>query len=160
MEVYVARQPVFDRKMNTYGYELLYRRTQENIFDGTDSSRATAELIHNAFLVMNLTDLTDGGRGFINFSGDLLVAGVPAMLPDEQIVVEILETVEPTEEILAACRQLKKAGYLLALDDFVLESRRRPPGPAGGHHQGGLPPDPPAGAEPPHGSLTGPAAGT
>ena len=123
MEVYVARQPVFDRKMNTYGYELLYRRTQENIFDGTDSSRATAELIHNAFLVMNLTDLTDGGRGFINFSGDLLVAGVPAMLPEEQIVVEILETVEPTEEILAACRQLKKAGYLLALDDFVMEPR-------------------------------------
>lgn len=123
MEVYVARQPVFDRNMNTFGYELLYRRTQENIFDGTDSSRATAELIHNAFLVMNLTDLTDGGRGFINFSGDLLVAGVPAMLPEEQIVVEILETVEPTEEILAACRQLKKAGYLLALDDFVLEPR-------------------------------------
>jgi len=126
MEVYVARQPVFDRKMNTYGYELLYRRTQENIFDGTDSSRATAELIHNAFLVMNLTDLTDGGRGFINFSGDLLVAGVPAMLPEDQIVVEILETVEPTEEILAACRQLKKAGYLLALDDFVLEPRLVP----------------------------------
>lgn len=40
------------------------------------------------------------------------------MLPQEAIVVEILEVVEPDAEVLAACRRLRQAGYTIALDDF------------------------------------------
>ena len=120
MEVFVARQPIFDRQMATYGYELLYRRNSENNFyEGEDDSQATADVIHNAFLVMQFQTLTGGARAFINFSQKLIERGIPHLLPSENIVVEITEQVEPTETVIDACRALKQAGYTLALDDFV-----------------------------------------
>ncbi len=126
MDIYVARQPIFDQKMNTFAYELLYRRSQNNVYEGTDGSQATAEVINNAFLSMNFEDLTGGTRAFINFNSELLLRGVPLLLPRDKIVVEVLETVEPTEEMVAVCRKLRQEGYLLALDDFVFHPRFEP----------------------------------
>ncbi len=40
------------------------------------------------------------------------------MLPKDRVVLEILETVPMDDEVHDACRRLKQAGYLLALDDF------------------------------------------
>lgn len=65
--------------------------------------------------------LTSGRRGFINFTRNLLLAEIPLSFPRDQIVVEILEGVEPDAQILAACRRLRGAGYTLALDDFVYQ---------------------------------------
>lgn len=126
MEVYVARQPVFDRKMGIYGYELLYRRSRNNFFEGVNDDQATAELINNAFLVMRINELTNGTRAFINFSTELLVQEIPLMLPKEAVVVEILERVEPKASIINACKMLKSLGYVLALDDFVFHDSYLP----------------------------------
>ncbi len=120
MEVYVARQPIFDRQMNTCGYELLYRRSENNFYEGDDDTQATADVIHNAFLVMQFQTLTGGTRAFINFSQSLIERGIPHLLPSKDIVIEITERVEPTERVIEACRKLKEAGYTIALDDFVL----------------------------------------
>jgi len=57
MDVYVARQPIFDRNMNVFGYELLYRGSMNNFYGGTDDNKATAELINNAFLTMHICEL-------------------------------------------------------------------------------------------------------
>ena len=119
MEVYVGRQPIFDRRMKTYGYELLYRRSQKNFFEGLSDNQATAELINNAFFAMHFGELTSGTRAFINFSGDLLEREVPLLLPKESLVVEVLERVEPTSAVVLACRKLVEQGYVLALDDYV-----------------------------------------
>ncbi|WP_438447681.1 EAL and HDOD domain-containing protein [Gorillibacterium sp. sgz5001074] len=121
MEVYAARQPIFDRKMNVYGYELLYRKSTNNFYEGTDDDQATAELLHNVFLVLQPHDLTGGTRAFINFSEGLLRKEIPLLLPKDQIVVEILERVQPNQDVLRACMELKMKGYLLALDDFVFQ---------------------------------------
>ncbi|TBL79510.1 EAL and HDOD domain-containing protein [Paenibacillus thalictri] len=126
MEVYAARQPIFDRNMNTYGYELLYRRSSNNYYEGNDDQQATAELINNAFLVIQLNDLTGGTKAFINFSEELLVNEIPLLLPKDSIVVEILERVKPTADVIRACRNLKNNGYMLALDDFVFDETYEP----------------------------------
>lgn len=125
MDVYIARQPIFDRRMNLFGYELLYRRSQNNFFEGTDDNVATAALLDTSFLVIGFNELTGGTKGFINFSGELLQKGVPLLLPAEKVVVEILERVEPTPEIVEACRRLKAKGCVLALDDFILEDAEK-----------------------------------
>lgn len=126
MEVYVARQPIFDRRMHVYGYELLYRRSEENYFNSMDDRQATAEVINNAFLVIHLHDLTDGTRAFINFSEELVVEEIPLLLPQNTVVVELLEQVQPTEEVLHACRVLRKNGYLIALDDYAFDPHYAP----------------------------------
>lgn len=126
MNVFVARQPIFDTKQKVIGYELLYRLSDENHFHGQDGDRATTEVIANSFLLIGLEDLTGGKRAFINFTQNLLTSDVAYSLPKELVAVEILEDVEVSAELVAACRKLKKSGYMLVLDDFVIKPEFAP----------------------------------
>ncbi len=118
-EIYVARQPILDQQKNLFAYELLYRSSRENAFDGTDSTTATARVISNAFLTIGLERLVGDRRAFVNFDRNMLTGGLVELLPSTQLVVELLEQITPDDEVLASCRSLKSMGYLLALDDFV-----------------------------------------
>ncbi len=120
MDVHVARQPIFDRQRRIYGYELLYRSSLRNSFDGTDDDEATVSLINDTFLTFGFNELVDHSSGFINFSENLLQSDLIYVLPKEQVVIEVLERVNPTAEVVAACQVLKSRGYMLALDDFVV----------------------------------------
>ncbi|MCI1859558.1 MAG: HDOD domain-containing protein [Sporolactobacillus sp.] len=124
MDVYVARQPIFDRERHLYGYELLYRKEGRNYFPGGDDRQATAALLANSVLVANFSELTDGTKGFINFPGEFLIEGLPRLLPRRKIVVEVLERVQATSDVIAACRRLKQEGYTIALDDFLIRGER------------------------------------
>ncbi len=126
MEVYVARQPIFDKAMDIVGYELLYRRSMNNFFEGDNDDQATADLINSAFLVMQFNELTSGTRAFINFSADMLIKEIPLLLPKGHIVVEILEKVDATADVVAACKKLKSEGYMIALDDFTFRESSLP----------------------------------
>lgn len=108
--------------MSIFGYELLHRRNSNNRYENEeDHSGATAELVRNSFLVLDFDNLTDGTRGFINFTQDLLEAEIPAILPKEKVVVEILETVEANDVVIEVCKKLKQEGYILALDDLIFD---------------------------------------
>lgn len=121
MEVFIARQHIFDRNMNVFGYELLYRRSMNNFYEGIDDNKATAELINNAFFAMQLNELTGGTKAFINFSEEMILKKIPLLLPKESIVIEILERIEVSEALVNACKDLRKEGYLIALDDFIYQ---------------------------------------
>ncbi|BBN98823.1 EAL and HDOD domain-containing protein [Sporolactobacillus terrae] len=121
MDIYVARQPIFDRKMKLYGYELLYRENQNNQFNGLSDKKATASLLSNSFLVLGFDELIEDTHGFINFPEEFLIQQLPRLLPQQKIIVEVLERVNPSEKVIEACRALKKDGYILALDDFVFD---------------------------------------
>lgn len=126
MEVFVARQPIFDRFRQVYGYELLFRSGLQNAFQASDSDRASVKVIADSFLRFGIQRMTGGKRAFINFTRDTLVKGYATLLPKELIVVEILEDVEQDVEVFDACRELKRLGYTIALDDFVCEDWSNP----------------------------------
>ena len=126
MEVYVGRQPIFDRHSNVFGYELLYRRSMNNFYEGVDGNQATRDLIYNAFFAMQIDDLTEGKVGFINFTDAMVRDLVPEILPKEQLVIEILENSIVDHDLIQACKSLKEKGYILALDDFVLNPSLEP----------------------------------
>lgn len=126
MDIFIARQPIFDRSLQVYGYELLYRTSLDNFFTGLDDNRATGELLYNSFLVMGLQDLTEGKKAFINFSKDLITSGVPGLLPPDEVVIEVLEREKATVQTLISCLQLKDEGYTIALDDFILDDSNLP----------------------------------
>ncbi|MBU0516787.1 MAG: EAL domain-containing protein [Proteobacteria bacterium] len=126
MNVFVARQPIFDQRRKVYAYELLFRSGLENFFDHADPDQATSSVISDSVSVLSLEQMTGGQPAFINFTQGLIEAGLATLLPREWLVVEILEDVEPTREVLEACADLKKKGYLLALDDFVFQPRLLP----------------------------------
>ncbi|TRN20661.1 EAL and HDOD domain-containing protein [Vibrio furnissii] len=117
---YVARQPILNAKRQTLGYELLFRDGEENAFpEHMDSDRATYRLIVENFLAVGTNPSIARSRCFINFPYKSLLRRLPLTLPREQIVVEVLETCSPTDELLEAVRELGARGYLIALDDFV-----------------------------------------
>ncbi|MCP5055076.1 MAG: HDOD domain-containing protein [bacterium] len=126
-KVFVARQPIFDRNKNIYGYELLFRNGLENFFDESlDKDFASSKVVLDSFLLFDFKELTRGKRAFLNFTSNVLLSEAAFAFPTESIIVELLETVEPEPEIVAACQKLKKKGYLLALDDFEYHPRFRP----------------------------------
>lgn len=126
METFIARQPIFDLKQKVYAYELLFRSGMDNFFNGDNPDQASSKVIGDSVLLHGLDVLTAGKKAFYNVTSQTLTEGYCAMLPKDQAVVEILENIEPTAEILEACRKLKKAGYPIALDDFVYEEKFEP----------------------------------
>lgn len=124
--VYVARQPIFDREQKVFAYELLYRSGSDNFFSSFNGDRATIEVIANSILLIGLNTLTRGRKAFINFTRNLLIKEFITSLPSESVVIEILENIEPDENLINACKKLKKLGYLLALDDFIYDNRYEP----------------------------------
>lgn len=125
MDIYVARQPIFDEHMKLFGYELLYRRSSSNFYEGENPNTATMELLHSSFLTVGFDQLTDGTRGFINFTQDLLESGLANILPKDRVVVEILENVEANDVVIAECKALKEQGFVIALDDFIFNRTDR-----------------------------------
>lgn len=126
MEVFVARQPIFDKLRRVVAYELLFRSGLENIFKATNGDMASQSVISAGIHVFGFSSLTGGKPAFINFTKQLLLNGAALVLSPKQVVVEILETVEPEEEVVNACWELKRNHYLIALDDFVLRPGYEP----------------------------------
>jgi len=117
--VFVARQPIFTPELVVWGYELLFRRSrgapEANVVDG---HAATAQVIADGYALVQEEPVSDR-KALINFSTRALLDGTARALPTDRVVIEILESVEPTSEVVDACWRLKAAGYLIALDDYV-----------------------------------------
>ncbi len=120
MDVLIARQPILDAHRKLYGYELLFRSDPgSNSFDGTSAAAATMQVLSNTLLSIGADKLLGGKKAFINFDHGLLLESMHLTLPRESLVIEVLETVAPTAELLALCQSIQQQGYTLALDDFA-----------------------------------------
>ncbi|NSB15265.1 EAL and HDOD domain-containing protein [Clostridium beijerinckii] len=123
MDIFVARQPIFNRKNEVVAYELLFRNGQNNFYNNANGDEATLKVIANTFYTFDFKDITDNKKAFINFTEELIKKEIATILPKEYVVIEILENIEPNDEIVDACKRLKKRGFILALDDFVFHTK-------------------------------------
>ena len=121
MDAFIARQPIFDRNLDVYAYELLYRSGEANYANATDGDAATFTVIKNSLMIIGLDTITDGKLAFINFTKKLIDDRIPTVFSQNEMVVEILEDVIPDEAFIEKLKELKALGYKLALDDFVLD---------------------------------------
>ena len=119
MDSYIARQPIFDKSYNVMAYELLYRSANKNCADVVDGNSATRQVLSDAITLYGLNSLADSKRAFVNFTSDLILDELPKLASPESIVVELLEDIDFTPEVLERVRELKKDGYILALDDYT-----------------------------------------
>jgi c-di-GMP-related signal transduction protein len=122
---FIARQPILTREEQVFGYELLFRDGVENYFRSTDPEAASRSTLDSSIL-MGLEVLCGKSRAFINCTRDILLKDYITLLPSSHAVVEILETVPPDDQVFAACQRVKEAGYVIALDDFVVDDARIP----------------------------------
>jgi EAL and modified HD-GYP domain-containing signal transduction protein len=126
-EIFIGRQPILDRAQQLYAYELLFRSGSQNRAQVTDDLAATATVISHVFSELGLEAALGPYLGFVNLDARMLASDALELLPHEKFVLEVLETVEITPEVVQRCRDLKEKGFTLALDDFVtFEERHRP----------------------------------
>jgi len=123
MKVFVARQPIFNAVGDVIAYELLYRNSEINSFPMIDGDQATTDVIINSFINIGIEEVTNGKPCFINFTENLLEMGLPTYFSPKDVVVEILETVEPSEKLVSICMELSQLGYKIALDDFIFNNK-------------------------------------
>jgi len=120
---FVARQPILAADQQVFGYELLFRDGVEAYFRNPDPEAASRSTLDSTFL-FGLDTLCDGRRAFVNCTRDILLKDYITLLPPQQTVVEVLETVEPDDLVIAACKRLSESGFMIALDDFVVDDPR------------------------------------
>jgi len=118
MNVHIARQPIFDKDMNVFAYELLYRSGEGINEPSKDGDHKTSEVVFNTLVTMGLDTMLSGSKAFINFTKETINSKLPEMFSNKILVVELLEDIVPDETFLDHCQTLKNGGYLLALDDF------------------------------------------
>jgi EAL and modified HD-GYP domain-containing signal transduction protein len=114
---YFARQPILDLHGRLHAYELLFRNGPAVAFQG-DANLATRTMLDNS-VAFGMETLSGGITAFMNCTLESLAEDLVHVLPPSMTVLEILETLEPTAELIDACRKLKIAGFRIALDDFV-----------------------------------------
>lgn len=122
MEVFVARQPIFNVEKEVVAYELLYRSSRINAFGDVDGDMATSTLITNSLLVLGLESLTQNKKAYINFTYTHLKEDTPHLFSKDALVVEILENIEPDKQLIDICKKLREDGFTIALDDFTFDS--------------------------------------
>lgn len=114
----IGRQPILNKNEEVVSYELLFRSvTSRGSAEVPDASYATSNVILNTLTGFGLVDILGCHRGFINVELDLLMSDTIELLPRERIVLELLETIEISPELVERCRYLKEQGFTFAIDD-------------------------------------------
>ncbi|MDP7592411.1 MAG: HDOD domain-containing protein [Litorilituus sp.] len=123
MYSYIARQPILNLNQETVAFELLFRDGESNHFPDIDPDKATSKIIVDNQLTLGIDEITGALPAYINFHADALIYHFPDFLDSEKIVIEILEDVPISDELLNACKLLKKKGFTLALDDHDFDPK-------------------------------------
>ena len=121
-QIFLGRQPILGREQQLLAYELLFREgpiLTANRAEITNPSQATATVIVNAFTELSANEALGPYRGHINVDQEFLFNDLIEALPPKVVVLEILETVVPTPEVIDRCRQLRDKGFSLAIDDLI-----------------------------------------
>jgi len=116
-EKFIAKQAIFDGALNVFAYELLFRGSEANQFEA--NPMASQSVIVDSMMVFDIERLIGRAKAFVNVDEKSLLNEAPRLLDPRRVVLELLESVDPNAEVQEACRELRRAGYELALDDFV-----------------------------------------
>jgi c-di-GMP phosphodiesterase len=102
-DISVARQPLFDKDLSVFAYELL--------FQGADGRADSADLV-GTFGSMGLQDLVGSRPACVKVSDQFVHDALSLQLPAERLILEVSEG--PADALAA----LAQRGYTIALDEF------------------------------------------
>ena len=125
-DAFVGRQPIFDKNMAVYAYELLFRNGEQNHAEFIDGNQASSQVMMNTFTEFGLDSIVGNHFAFINLTQDLLSDEIIQLLPRDRVVLEILENITVNDELVTAVRKLSSQGYIIALDDFIYDDCWQP----------------------------------
>ena len=122
--VFIGRQPIYDRQLNVFAYELLFRSDMENQATIVDDDLATCRVLIDSLMEIGLDNLVGARPAFINVTRKFLLGECPIPFDKERLVLEVLERVQIDDEVAAALRRLSGEGYTIAFDDLTFGDYR------------------------------------
>lgn len=127
--IFIGRQAIYDKQLKVSAYELLSRNNTEHnqaFVSEHNANQTTTIVMLNALTEIGLQQLVGNHPAFINLTYDFLTG--KCKIPDlsNQIVLEIVENIEVTDELITAVKNLSDSGYMIALDDFVYHEKMLP----------------------------------
>ncbi len=118
-DIFVGRQPIYSRRLELYAYELLYRGGDVDTAVFSEGDSATSQVLLNTFTEFGVDRVVGNHLAFINLTRGFIIGEYPLPVPRTQVVLEVLEDVEPDDEVLEGLKDLRRRGFRIALDDFV-----------------------------------------
>lgn len=117
--MYIARQPIFDKTKDVYGYELLFRSSSTSVaYTGTSAEGSTAVVLGGLF-ELGVEKIVGDKKAFVNFNYNSLLSNAIELVDPSTLVIEVLEDVEVDSRLMRRLESLHKEGYRIALDDFA-----------------------------------------
>jgi len=126
--IFVGRQPIFDKKLNVYAYELLFRSAKNSNSSAgmLDGDSATTQTIINTFVEIGLEKLVRDKLAAINLTESFILEVDKIPFSKNQVILEILEDVAVTPALVKAVQRLVDDGYTIALDDYIYKPEHAP----------------------------------
>lgn len=127
-DVFVGRQPIYNRGLGIYGYELLFRSGVANnaAVGQLSADGATSTTIINSFLEIGLDKLVGNRFAFINLTQQFLFEEDMLPISPKQVVLEVLEDIPVDQRLVDALQRLKAKGFTVALDDYIYNPSHKP----------------------------------
>ena len=127
-EIFVGRQPIYDRDLDIYAYELMSRssRTDSSAADPADADKATSRVIINAFLEIGIDKLVGKNIAFIKLAERFLSTDEELPLPADNVILKIPGYINVDDKVVAGAKKLTSAGYRLAIDDYLQHPKLQP----------------------------------
>ena len=122
----IGRQQILDSKLNIYAYELLFRGQDYDLTKNSEATQATNQVITDSILELGLNNLVGSQKAFINFTTQNILEKTPLSLPKDRVVIEVLENIDIDQKIISTLKEFSQQGYIIALDDFVLNDEWLP----------------------------------
>ncbi len=117
--MYIARQPIFDKSRDVYGYELLFRSGENaTSYSGVTPESSTAVVLGGLF-ELGVKNIVGTKKAFVNFNYNSLLSDSIELADPYTLIVEVLEDVPVDKKVVKRIEKLKEEGYRIALDDFV-----------------------------------------
>jgi len=127
-DIYVGRQPIYNKNLSVFGYELLFRSGTKNTaaVDPFSADGATSTTIINTFLEIGLERLVGNKYAFINLTEQFLLEEDSLPISPKQVILEVLEDIPVTPKLVSAVERLSQKGFIIALDDYIYNPSHKP----------------------------------
>lgn len=124
---FIGRQPILNRQQQIIGYELLFRLNKESVSaEFSSDMQAGTNVLVNTISNMGTDWLVGSKLAFINVAESMLESNFLELLQPQRVVLEIVESTQPSAELLNRLKDLRAQGFGIALDDFILTPQTAP----------------------------------
>ena len=127
-EIFVGRQPIYNRELEVYAYELMSRasHSDDSVATIADADKATSQVIINAFLEIGIDKLVNKHIAFIKLAERFLRDDEELPLPADRVILKIPGYIKVDDAVIEGAKRLTAKGFKLAIDNYLIHTSLQP----------------------------------